>query len=798
MSVERLGGLIMISITAFKDLVHQVIGRNLDDNIAQNDGITHDNRDILMIVAGPGSGKTTVLVLRALRHVLVDDVLPEEILITTFTRKAAKELRTRWLDWGNLILNFLENDPNLQEKIRRIDLNRCRIDTLDSIAQQALTEHKLPGQVAPGVIEGYTSNLILKRSAFREFYRTKKDELNQLLSRYTFDGQPPRNQGEALAVTKTLCERLIQDRVNLESYRQASATQQDIVDILFAYQNQLSQQNLFDFAALEREFLNRLQSRTLQDWVKDINVVLIDEYQDTNPIQEAIYFEIISTASPKVTIVGDDDQAMYRFRGGSVELFTQFQARCLAATSRNTRRINMTSNYRSSDEIVRHYNSHITRDPSFAHARITPAKPEVISTRGKIGMPVLGLFRSSRSATADALASWLHTFLTDRRVTIHGNNTEYELTLSDEGNLGDFVFLSHSIEEIKYNRFNSTADVRFTGCLREAMSSRGLKVFNPRGRSLRSILDVKQLLGLLLLCLDPSGDRTNQAYPTNEARFFLAQWRNEASNLINENPFPNDNGGLRRFVSEWQSVSQGFSNGQFPDDWPVLELLFKLISWLPGFQGNPEHQVWLEAITRIISGAGLASPYGMQLYQNNGHRDRSRESFIRDALLPIAENEVDVDEDIMPSVPRSWLQLMTIHQAKGLEFPLTIVDVGCHFSRNHSQQAFLRFPNRSSNVAIMEDDVEPHLASSLRNGRSPLDRSFDDLARLYYVAFSRPQSVLLLVGDEHCLAYGRGRNMTGAVPNVAFGWNRDGTWPWRQPFTGKRTPVQVNAPLVLI
>lgn len=792
----------MISIEDYKNLVFQALGRDLNDNIAQNNSVTHDGNEILMIVAGPGSGKTTVLVLRALRHVLVDDVLPEEILITTFTKKAAKELRTRWLDWGTILLRNLESNSHLVSqighRIGNIDLNRCRIDTIDSIAQEALSEHKLPGQVVPGVIEGYTASLILKNYSFREIYQNNQNALNSLFGRYTFDGTAPSNQGEALKVAKSLCERLIQDRVDLTSYGQATAEKQLVVDMLSRYQARLYEQNLFDFATLEQEFLNRLQNRALQQWIDNVRVVLIDEYQDTNPLQEAIYFEIFNSAAPSVTIVGDDDQAMYRFRGGSVELFTQFSNRCSLATGRNTRRIDMVNNYRSSNEIVSFYNSHITRDPSFINARIRPAKPEVISIRGNVDMPVLGLFRDGREATADALAEWISDFITNRQKIIRDNNREYELTLSQEGNLGDFVFLAHSVDEVKYNRFNGRSDTRFVGHFRQAMSSRGSQIFNPRGRALRSITSVQQMLGLLLLCVDPNNQRINQVWPTNEARFFLNQWRDSAIDFINQNPFPTGGGGLQNFINQWQRVSQGISNRQFPDDWPVLELLFKLMTWMPEFQGNPEHQVWLEAITRIIASAGLASPYGMQLYQQGVHRDRSRESFIRDALLPIAENEVDVDEDIMPSVPRNWLQAMTIHQAKGLEFPLTIVDVGCHFSGNRPQQSFLRFPSNPSNVALMEDDVEQHLLSPLRTGRNTIDRSFDDLMRLYYVAYSRPKSVLMLVGDEHCLIYGRGSRMNGCVPNVAFGWNRDQTWPWRQSVTGRRTPVRVEAPIVLV
>ena len=100
---------------------------------------------------------------------------------------------------------------------------------------------------------------------------------------------------------------------------------------------------------------------------------------------------------------------------------------------------------------------------------------------------------------------------------------------------------------------------------------------------------------------------------------------------------------------------------------------------------------------------------------------------------------------------------------------------------------------------LVEDDVEPHISAPLRSSRSPMDRTFDDLVRLYYVAYSRPQSILMLVGCEQCLTYGRGRNYSqGVIPNVALGWARNGNWTWRQTPADQRPPIRVEPPLVLL
>lgn len=787
----------MVSNDVFLDIVRDNLDRDLRAaaNASQFDAVTFSGGRILQIVAGPGSGKTTVLVLRALRAVFVDDILPEEILITTFTRKAARELRTRWLDWGLVVQEVVARHCDT----RHIDLNRCLIDTLDSTVQQVLTEYRPVGTLAPVVAETSASNLIFKRVAFQEIYHSSKDILDQLLARYSFDGRPPRNQGDALQIAKRLVERLVQDLVLEEQYEASGHGQRLLVQIARIYSRQALDTNIFDYAQLERLFLSRLRAGDLNEWRQGLRVIMVDEYQDTNPLQEAIYFELMATAS--VTIVGDDDQAMYRFRGGAVELFTQFSRRCNTA-GRDAYRVDMVRNFRSRPELVEFYNQHLSCDPGFAAARITPSKPQVIAHRGSGGIRVLGMFRRSPEILAADLSRFISTLIRERNFTLA--NPGGEIRLPPAGDLGDIAFLAHTIEEVKYDRFGQTSEVRFPGHLRAALMSTGMNVFNPRGQALRAQPNVGTLLGLVVLAIDPDASLIEEIRPTNEARYYLASWRQLANQFVAGNPPPNDGRGLAGFLQDWQSAARGVHTQEFPADWPVLELVFKLITWIPDFQIDSEHQVWLEAVARIVAGAAMGSPYRMQLLQNTAERiqgehvRRSRASLLRDALVAIAEDEVDVDEEIMPSVPRDLLQMMTIHQAKGLEFPMVIVDVGSHFTRNHPMQRFLRYPGEISTVVRAEVDIEPFLPSPLRGSREELDRTFDDLVRLYYVAYSRPQSVLLLVGCERCLVYGTGPgNSRGTIPNIALGWRRDGTWSWRQPRTGP-PPVMVNPPMRLI
>ena len=167
-----------------------------------------------------------------------------------------------------------------------------------------------------------------------------------------------------------------------------------------------------------------------------------------------------------------------------------------------------------------------------------------------------------------------------------------------------------------------------------------------------------------------------------------------------------------------------------------------------------------------------------------------------DLFAPIAEKAIDIDEDLLFAVPRNRLGIMTIHQSKGLEYPLVIVDVGSEFKTNHAKQAFKRFPREASNTVVMESALAPFTeVGGVRTVRSDLDRTFDDLMRLYYVAFSRAQVALLLVGLTKSIEYGT------SVKNIATAWTRGETWSWRRdnPPLRKSTPTQPELmPLTLI
>ena len=211
---------------------------------------------------------------------------------------------------------------------------------------------------------------------------------------------------------------------------------------------------------------------------------------------------------------------------------------------------------------------------------------------------------------------------------------------------------------------------------------------------------------------------------------------------------------------------------KWPKRVPVIELLYSLVFWFPDLYDDPEGQVYLEVFMRQLAASEVVNSTGGELVViagTNADRDSTKD-LLQDFILPIASGSVGVEEDLIGSFPRDELSVLSIHQSKGLEFPLTIVDVGSDFASNRAAK-FRRFPSDGSRPHRMEDLLRPYTGLAGSPARTQIDRSFDDLYRQYFVAFSRAQDVLLLVGLDAAAPGGN-------VANVATGWRRNGTPAW--------------------
>jgi len=735
----------------------------------------------LFIVAGPGTGKTASLSLRILKLMLVDGVPPSGILATTFTKKAAEELRSRVLGWGFRIIDALKNDPSLSPSqrayVNTVDINQVRTGTVDSLCEQLLREFRAPGTQPPVLVDEFVSKTLMLREGLFGARRDQDASLDAFLLSLQAEngGRFNYHAGTKAKLIKEIWERRFQDQVTWSQFLSAGPpaaqpTRKLIDDAQQAYEFALRSAGLVDFSLLENEVLTRLRAGQLKEFTDGLEIVLVDEYQDTNLMQEQLYFELAAACSGALVVVGDDDQSLYRFRGATVDLFRDFPARYQQRFNKSPTTVFLTNNYRSTKNIISFINGYVTLDAGYQTVRVASKPALAHGPLAQAGMPVLGMFRDTIDELAEDLAGLIHSVFRGTGYTVPGGTI---VAAPSGGDIGDCALLCSSPAE-----FSVSDRPRLPFLLRQELNrlSPPITVFNPRGEDAATVAVVERLGGLLLECLDTGGALASQtAGISQDAQAVFTRWRDRAIDFAQGRSAPP---GLLGFAQRWADRDPGRTGYGWPRSTTAIELIYGLVHYLPELHDDPEGQVYLELFTRqLVACQRLGQFDGRVVADSTNQRlsDASVQELLRDFLAPIAEGIVDVNEELMKTFPRDRLSILSIHQSKGLEFPLTIVDIGSEF-KDQRAPAFKRMPTGGSAAHRMEDLLRPN--SPLRvPPRSQQDRAFDDLYRQYFVAFSRPQDVLLLVGVTPA-------HPARPVPNVAAGWDRTGVCQWapNQPF----------------
>jgi DNA helicase-2/ATP-dependent DNA helicase PcrA len=732
----------------------------------------------VFIVAGPGSGKTTCLTLRILKLVLVDGIPPRGILATTFTVKAAQELHSRVLGWGFRIIDALKEDSRVPGKakteLKDLDINQVWTGTLDSLCEQVLRDFRAPATQPPILVDEFVAGTLLLRHGLFNGRRDQDPDLSRyLLSMYSDSNDSfGFNVGAKVGLLQSFWDRCFHDQVAWNTFvakgkKETSAGRTCLDAALSDYAAELEKRGMVDFPLLENEVLARLRRGQLDEFTRDLRVVLVDEYQDTNLLQEQIYFHLGIACGGALTVVGDDDQSLYRFRGATIDLFSNFLRRHEDFLKKRAQDVYLSVNYRSTQRIVGFVNEFAKLDSDFQSVRVS-GKPQLKwGPRAVPGRPILGMFRETREDLAAALASFIHDVFRGRGFSTRG--IERIICDPDGGDVGDCALLCSSPAE-----FSAGGEARLPLLLRQALASKtpAVEVFNPRGEDLSGVDLVARLGGLIAECIDPNTESQGKTSGlSNEAIRTLNLWRQTAIRFATSNRAPR---GLLSYVQGWMSRDPDRPGFVWPRSVAAIELIYGLVHFLPELHDDAEGQVYLEVFTRQLGACEQIGGFRGRLINDAAKIELTEASvrgLLRDFLGPIASGMIQVDETLIEAFPRDRLSVLSIHQSKGLEFPIAIVDVGCDFKRDHPAHAFKRYPSAGSAPHRLEDELR--IWSPLGPvSRSQVDRAFDDLIRQFFVAFSRAQEVLLLVGI-------RPSHANGSVPNVATGWDRRGICHWR-------------------
>ncbi|MFA5644717.1 MAG: UvrD-helicase domain-containing protein, partial [Patescibacteria group bacterium] len=309
-----------------------------DLNKEQLKALTHDQGPLL-IVAGAGTGKTTVLINR-LAHLIVNKkVGAEEILLLTFTEKAAGEMEDR-------------ADKTLPYGY--VDL---WINTFHSFGERLLREHALDiGLSANFKLLTETEQWVLVKKNLEKFnldyYRPLGNpakfisELLRHFSRLKDENISPSEYlkyANSLEPTSQKIKETSEEQIERERIRELALAYQ-------TYNQLLLDNNYLDFGDLIIYTLQLFQKRSniLKYYRHKFRYIMVDEFQDTNWAQYEL-IKLLAFPKNNLVVVGDDDQAIYKFRGASISNIMQFKDDFKGALE-----IVLTENYRSRQEILDH------------------------------------------------------------------------------------------------------------------------------------------------------------------------------------------------------------------------------------------------------------------------------------------------------------------------------------------------------------------------------------------------------------------------------------------------------------
>ncbi len=294
-----------------------------------------------MVLAGPGSGKTTVITHRIL-HLIRQGVPPGDILVITFTKAAAREMENRFRKlWLEERMKQKLGDVYAEETGHRPAFSAEDASQQGSLAADAQvsfgTFHsvfffilRLRYQLSfkniisereqSNTLREITEALKLDCSYDQDFFRLLIGEI----SRYKGSGQ------------------------TLENFESKLLVKETFTALMARYQESLERRRLVDFddMLLRCQKLFQEEPRELKLWQDKYRYILVDEFQDISPLQYDIV-RMLAKPQDHLFIVGDDDQSIYAFRGSDPGIMLGFEK-----DYPGTKRIMLSNNYRSRQEIV--------------------------------------------------------------------------------------------------------------------------------------------------------------------------------------------------------------------------------------------------------------------------------------------------------------------------------------------------------------------------------------------------------------------------------------------------------------
>ena len=544
----------------------------------------------ILVIAGPGTGKTHAIVERVSNMIINEGISPKEIMVSTFTTKASEELISRLSDK----LNDKDN----------IDISSMLIGNFHSIARELIDQYI---EYTP-LKEGYLS---IDENEQSYLIRRNIDRFKNIRGfQYVMEGS--NKERKISQISSFLNENL----VNIEG------VSDPYINILFdierEYRALLEEKNLLDYSMTLRYCYDLLNDNEeiLKEVQKRTKYILIDEYQDTNRIQEAIIL-LLGGEEENICVVGDDDQGLYRFRGASVQNLLEFEKRL----KKPVERIYLVENYRSDGKIIDFYNKFM---------------------RNKNLVDFNGYRFEKRIIPND----WNR----------YNGNAVGKLISKDQEtwckNIYDFITLLIKAKRLKdYNQvailFSSLNDPRAIA-LRRYFESQGVGIYTPKESSLLMKKEIRELIGAISYIYRDQIRKLEESPHFNKYRKFYTDCVLQFKKYLNED-----------FLE--------FSN----EDMDIKETIYRLFQFQP-FRSYLEDE-------EDLSKAKNLSRF-LELIESQEKIDGKFDDknvfakiffvdflgFLKDQRVKEFENDTDFPDE-------GNISFLTIHMSKGMEYPLVII-----------------------------------------------------------------------------------------------------------------------------
>ncbi|MGW3668793.1 DNA helicase PcrA [Streptomyces sp. NPDC005141] len=659
-------------------------------NENQRAAVVHSGSPLL-IVAGAGSGKTRVLTHR-IAHLLGErNVHPGQILAITFTNKAAGEMKER------------------VEALVGPRANAMWVMTFHSACVRILRRESKR--------LGFTSSFSIYDAA-------DSKRLMALVCR-DLDLDPKRFPPKSFSAKISNLKNELIDEEDFAA-QAADGFEKTLAQAYAMYQSRLREANALDFDDLIMTTVNLLRAfpDVAEHYRRRFRHVLVDEYQDTNHAQYALVRELVGTsehpvdvppsefdlAPAELCVVGDADQSIYAFRGATIRNILQFEEDYPSATT-----ILLEQNYRSTQTILTAANAVIERNES--------RRPKNLWTNAGAGSNITGYVADTEHDEAQFVADEIDR-LTDAGEAKAGDVAVFYRTNAQSRVFEEiFIRVGLPYKVVGGVRFYERKEVRDVLAYLRVLS-------NPEDSvPMRRILNVpKRGIGdRAEAMIDALSQREKISFPQALRRV------DEAYGMA-----ARSTNAVKRFNTLMEDLRTIVESGASPAT--ILEAVLERTGYLAELQASTDPQ----DETRIENLQELAA-VALEFEQETGEGETSGglSAFLERVALVADSDQIPDEED-----GNGVITLMTLHTAKGLEFPVVF-------------------------LTGMEDGVFPHMRAL---GQA---KELEEERRLAYVGITRARERLYLTRSSMRSAWGQPSynppsRFLEEIPATHLDWKRTG------------------------